>query len=332
MKNKNWTSRAPGNLFLLGEHSVVYNRKALLTSIGKYTKAEANERNDEKIHVKSKGYGEIDTTLKELEKIEYEDHEDYENEMDPIKDLLRKYKQEKGLKTGLNIEISSDIPKESGGMSSSTAVLSSVLKILNKVNEENMMGKEYFKFLLPIQVKIHGGAASGSEIMSSTLGGYNTVRKTDEGVKYENISPEKLHIVIGDTGIEAKTSETVSYVKRGWENHEEPYEEAFDEIEKLVEEGERAIERRNKEKLGKSMNKNQEKLRILGVSHPKLESLISASLNAGALGAKLSGGGKGGIMIALTEEKNQEDVAKAIERKRGRTITTEIGVRGAKTY
>lgn len=328
MKNNAKGAKAPGNLFLLGEHSVVYNKKALLTSIGKYTESKGKAREDNKIKINSEDYGEIDSTLQEIKELDFKSHKDYKDEIDPLRDLLSKYQKEKWINSGLEIDISSDIPKESGGMSSSTAVLSSILRLLNKLHGEEMTGDKYFDFLLPLQVKIHGGAASGSEIMSSSLGGYNVVRKTGKGVEYSNIEPEKLHIVIGDTEIEAKTSETVSYVKEGWKNHKESYEQVFSEIEHLVEESEKAIKNHDKRKLGELMNRNQEKLRILGVSHPKLESLISSSLEAGALGAKLSGGGKGGIMVALTEEDNQREVAEAIEDSGGRAITTEIGVKG----
>ncbi len=330
MKRKK--AKAPGNIFLLGEHSVVYGRKALIASIGKYTETKIEKRKDKKINIKSKGYGEKNLELEKIKKVEYNSPEDYTHELDPLIDLLSIYNEYKNLETGLQIKIDTEIPKESGGMSSSTAVTSSLLRTLNKVTDTEMNAEEYFKTIYPIQVRIHGGAASGSEIISSSLGGYNTVRKKEEkeiGIEYENKDPKPLQIVIGDTQIKSETSETVPYVKKGWEKHPESYNRIFNEIEELVEKGASSVEENKPEELGELMNKNQEKLKTLGVSHPKLERLIQTARENGAYGAKLSGGGKGGIMIALTSNEKQEGIARAIEKEGGKTIITKMGVNGS---
>jgi len=85
------------------------------------------------------------------------------------------------------------------------------------------------------------------------------------------------------------------------------------------------------EKGGGLMNKNQEHLREIEVSHPKLEKLIRSSLNAGALGAKLTGGGGGGIMIALCKNgADQSKIARAIAKSGGRPIITKLGANGVR--
>jgi len=97
----------------------------------------------------------------------------------------------------------------------------------------------------------------------------------------------------------------------------------------LVLEGEKAIRKNNIADLGDLMNTNHGLLaRDLGVSHPKLNKLVDVAIEAGAYGAKLSGGGKGGVMIALTDFENKENVSNAIRKAGGTPHTTKIGVEG----
>ena len=74
------------------------------------------------------------------------------------------------------------------------------------------------------------------------------------------------------------------------------------------------------------MNENQSILRQMGVSSPELETLVEAALSAGALGAKLSGAGRGGSMIALVAPEVSAEVTQALLRAGAvGTIVTEIG-------
>jgi mevalonate kinase len=60
------------------------------------------------------------------------------------------------------------------------------------------------------------------------------------------------------------------------------------------------------------MNANHTLLSQLGVSSPQLNMLVEAAHRTGALGGKLSGGGRGGCMIALVEEETRDDVRRAL--------------------
>lgn len=326
---------APGNVFLFGEHSVVYERPALLASIDRRTYVSGEKRDNGKVVVHSEGYGDIASDLEDIKNRMYRSSGDYKDEMDPIRDLVGYFHQNiNPMDTGFEAEIRSDIPKESGGQSSSTAVLAATLKFLSDLYNAVVKKEEYFPRLYPFQVKIHGGAASGSELTSSTFGGYNRVLKTpdsDAPVRFENLGNLELDLVIGDTGIEAKTGKTVSRVREYWNKNTEEYEGYFDEIADLVENAEEALAKEDLKYLGELMDENQEVLSDkLEVSHPKLEELVEAARDAGAYGAKLSGGGGGGIMVALCDEESKKDVKKAIEDAGGVASTTEIGVEGVR--
>ena len=131
--------------------------------------------------------------------------------------------------------------------------------------------------------------------------------------------------MIGDTGISAPTRESVGDVRKLWEADKAKWESAFDKVGSIVKEARAAIERGMTKELGKIMNENHTLLQEMTVSSPELDQLVSAARNAGALGAKLSGGGRGGNMIALIEDNRAQSIADAlISAGAKRTIITKI--------
>jgi len=119
-------------------------------------------------------------------------------------------------------------------------------------------------------------------------------------------------IVIGDTGISAPTKESVGDVRKLWEADKVRWESAFDKTAELSLTARRAIETGKWEALGELMNQNHALLQEMTVSSPELDQLVSAARTAGAMGAKLSGGGRGGNMIALVKPERAEEVASAL--------------------
>ncbi len=310
---------APGNIFLLGEHAVIYGRPGIVSAINLKTKCEIEKREDSIVSISSKGYGEFTGKINDLKS-----PEEYKERIDLIKDLVSTFYQKFKIKDGINLKIDSDIPRDSGGMSSSTAVLCSVLGAMNKTFPR-IDKKDFYDFLIPFQRKIHGGVASGVEFFSSIFGGYNKVLTNP--VKYKNLGELKLPILIVNTGVEAKTSETVPYVRSGWEQDKKSYEDVFNTIEQLVEDGEKAIKKEDLVKLGSLMLENHDLLaKELGVSHPKLNRIVRVAMGNGAYGAKLSGGGKGGVAIILVDKEKENRIIEKLDF--CKVYKTEIGVGG----
>ncbi len=120
-------------------------------------------------------------------------------------------------------------------------------------------------------------------------------------------------VIIGNTGVAGSTKVAVSDVRKGWEADRAQYEAWFDQIGAIAQQARSAIETGAIDQLGPLMDQNQELLRHIDVSGPELERLIAAAKGAGATGAKLVGGGRGGNMIALVNDHNVEAVTAALK-------------------
>jgi mevalonate kinase len=172
--------------------------------------------------------------------------------------------------------------------------------------------------------KLHHGTPSGID---------NTVIATGQPVYFVRGQPPQpfpigrpFWLVIADTGIRSPTKITVGDVRLAWQRQPARYEALFDRIGAVAEAARAAICAKQTEALGPLMNENHALLQELGVSCAELDALVAAAHAAGALGAKLSGGGRGGNMITLVTEATASTVANAL-RSAGavRVIVTAVG-------
>jgi mevalonate kinase len=132
-------------------------------------------------------------------------------------------------------------------------------------------------------------------------------------------------IVIADTGVSALTKESVGDVHELWEADKTGWEKVFDEIGKIARLARKRIENGEWVALGPLMDENHALLQQLTISSPELDRLVKAARRCGALGAKLSGGGRGGNMIALVKKEDAPAVAEALMMAGAkRTIVTQI--------
>jgi mevalonate kinase len=132
-------------------------------------------------------------------------------------------------------------------------------------------------------------------------------------------------IVIADTGRPASTKAMVGKVRAGWKKDQDYFNRIFSEIGNIVLQARSIIESGNPNHLGPLMVANHELLKHLDVSSPELDHLVDTALKSGALGAKLSGGGGGGNLIALVNEDTYLNVTEALYQEGAvRVIHTEI--------
>lgn len=133
-------------------------------------------------------------------------------------------------------------------------------------------------------------------------------------------------LVLADSGRPSPTRQMVEGVRNRWEADRGGYERHFDAIGELVERAGPAIESGEVDALGPLMDENQRVLERIGVSTTELEALIGAAREAGAQGAKLSGAGGGGLVLALVDSAAAPAVERGLKEAGAvRTFVTEIG-------
>jgi len=119
-------------------------------------------------------------------------------------------------------------------------------------------------------------------------------------------------LLIADTGVRSSTKVAIERVRRAWERNRARFDALFDQVSDIVIEAREAITCGNIAALGPLMDENHDLLVEMGVSSPKLDDLVETARFAGALGAKLSGAGRGGCIIVLAEDDLRAEVADAL--------------------
>ncbi len=177
------------------------------------------------------------------------------------------------------------------------------------------------------------GNPSGVDDTASTYGGFLWFKKGDPRPHVEKIDvPGPLYIVMGNSGTVANTKKAVALVREGKENNPEKFNPIFKRAEELVSEAREALEKYDLERVGELMNENHSLLRDMGLSTDVLEKMVSTAIQNGALGAKITGGGLGGYMVALVrdeeEQKRVENALLDLQKETGAKITTLSSVLG----
>ena len=304
-------SFAPGKIILFGEHAVVYNRPALAVPVDQVqVDVEVLDSDQPGVWI----HAPVIDLQAELSTLP-PNH--------PIAAVILTVFQRFGISTfpNINVKIDSTIPV-AAGLGSGAAVSVALVRALAGFLDQAISNHDVNSLVFETE-KLHHGTPSG---IDNTVITYNMPVYYLKGKPIETFKPGKpFTIVIGDTGVPAPTKESVGDVRRLWLRDSNRFETIFNEIAQISTMARHFIESGRPELLGELMNQNHEFLRQMTVSSPELDVLVYAARKAGALGAKLSGGGRGGNMIALVEQAESESVA-AVLMSAGakRTIITEI--------
>jgi len=171
------------------------------------------------------------------------------------------------------------------------------------------------------------GLPSGVDNTASTYGGILLYQVRNKQKDFEKIRTRKpIEVVLGNSGITADTSLLRVMTEKQRKSNPKLFWSRLKIISEEVHEVKEGLEAGDFGKVGKLMTENHKILVEMGLSHEKLISLCNVALEKGALGAKLTGGGSGGYMIALTPGQGlQEAVASAIEKQGYGIIRATIG-------
>jgi len=202
------------------------------------------------------------------------------------------------------------------GVGASAAQCTSLARALNDAFNLNLDDEEINKAAYEGEKAYHG-TPSGIDNTASTYGGLIWFEKNLEGgdnTMDRLKSPIKMPLVIANSGITASTTEVVDDVRRLKEENKEKFEKIFNDYNNLAIKGKAALLKGDIKTVADLMNQNHKLLQEITVSGDINDKLVDLAINNGALGAKMTGTGRGGLVIAITEnEEVQELIMKAVK-------------------
>ena len=305
------SASAPGKLILCGEHAVVYCRPAIalpLNDICAYAE----------IHRGRPGSGPSINAI-DLDREWYVDATTTE----PLGELIYTTMRHLDIiPREMTITLSSDVPI-TAGLGSGAAIATALVRAVLAAHPGTTLTTDQVSALVYQSEQRYHGTPSG---IDNTVIAYEQpvwfLRQTAPASEGESAPQATLEpvaigapftLIIGDTGVRSKTSRPVGDVRQRWQSDPTHYEALFDQVGDVVTRIRTALAAGDLATLGSLLNDNQTLLEAIGVSSPELEHLIAAARTAGALGAKLSGAGWGGVMIALDYDDNRRSVAQALK-------------------
>jgi mevalonate kinase len=193
--------------------------------------------------------------------------------------------------------LTSDIPVASG-LGSGAAVSTAIVRVLASAAGRELPPAEISNIVYEVE-RIYHGTPSG---VDNTVIAFERPIFFRRGRKTDLLTVGgPIHLLIADSGVRSRTRDTVGGVRERREADPVRYDGFFQQIGGLVEEGRGYLETGQAPPLGKAMNQCHELLRAIEVTTPALDRLVDSARKAGAYGAKVSGAGLGGNIVALAD-------------------------------
>lgn len=303
---------SPGKIILFGEHAVVYGQPAIAAPLSA-VRASAS------VSAGATGGGPVINAVNLKMRITALD-DAHQALIKAVYLALAEANQPEN--SEIEITLDSDIPIASG-LGSGAAIAASTIKAILSYYNHPITTARLSELVYKVEA-LHHGTPSG---IDNTVICYEKPVFFIRGQQPETFrTAAPFEIVIADTGIPSPTRVTVGRVREHWKKDKTRSEALFRQIGQICLDAYKHILEGATEALGPLMDDNQTLLEAIDVSSPELEHLISIARKAGALGAKLSGGGGGGNLIALVENGAGQTVAARLRAGGAvRTLITTIG-------
>jgi mevalonate kinase len=316
---------APGKAILFGEHSVVYRGPAIVLAIDRRAKVVAQEREDDSIFFDSLDLG-FSGYFREEKYIPVHGEVWRGKRLQAFFVAVKKTMEHLGVKSGLTLTIRSEIPI-AAGLGSSAAVCVATVAAVGGLLSVGLTQEEICKLAYEGEKVVHG-TPSGVDNNISTYGGILKYEKSRDLERFE--VDDMPSFVIGDSRRKRSTGRLVGKVKMLREREPELVDKLIDSIATTSESGLKALMDRDFYRLGDLMNINHGLLSALGVSISKLDRMVHSSRGAGAYGAKLTGAGGGGCMLALGDKEDTRKIQNAIKKSGGVPYVVNVTYDGVK--
>ena len=283
-------AKAPGKIILFGEHFVVHGNRAILGAIDKYATVTSEKTNTENILISS--------SLGQTSIQKEQDVDKVEKKFRPFFYIAKQVILKNNFDKGISIKIESDIPIGAGLGSSSACCVAATASILNLFDKSDE--KEILELSIQAEKTIFTNS-SGADCTVSVHGGIIEYQKK-EGFSKIDIENELNFLIIDSEQVHA-TDKVVEQVKKFKDENSNIFSELCSEEERLITKALNSMKNNDLETIGKCMAQNQMYLEQIGVSNDTLLS-ITKEIEKITFGAKITGAGDGGCIIALTEKDN----------------------------
>ncbi len=277
------SASAAGKLILFGEHAVVYGRHALALPIPGAVKASVAAID-----------GQSELIIPEWGLRIGVDHSSRDGAVAALNLILEKMNL---ADAGFTVTVSSILPRGMG-LGSSAAIAIAIIRALARHQRLDLTDHDVNAIAFECEKLAHG-TPSGIDNSVCCYGKPMLFRNTESLSLKEVQTEARLPIVIGFSGAPGSTLEQVAGVRRRRDRNQQRYDAIFDQIDALSIDGAHALANRQYGELGTMMNVCHGLLNALQVSTPDLENMVDIARRAGATGAKLTGAGGGGSIVAL---------------------------------
>ena len=286
---------APGKILLIGEHSVVYGHPAIAIPLRSVTaRAEVEFTHNGAIEVVAPKLGERASST-----------DSSTSRLGPLVRLAAEVMELFGEPAqGVRIGLSSTIPVGCG-MGSSAAAAVAVVRGICRALDRRLDAEQEAELALEAEKGFHGNPSGVDPAVVARNEPIYFVR--GKPIQTIAVGPSVFRFLIADTGISSPTIKVVQEIRDAWERDRARYDSMFWELGSMTTVAREVIRTGAPEELAMCMNRAHRVLQSLGVSCTELDTLVETAIENGALGAKLSGAGRGGVIIALMGESTDED-------------------------
>ncbi len=320
---------APGKVTLFGEHAIVYGYPAIVTAIGRRVWVTAESRSDDAVVIAALDLRVpgVVVTYRGSEVIIGTDYGKTLSAVAYLRKAIEVTSDYLGARGGVNLTVRSEMPV-GAGLGTSAAVSVATIAAYSKTLGYELGKDEIARLGWEVEKAVQG-IASPMDTSIASFGG--TIKIWKEGSEFVrkrlSVSIEEP-LIIGYVERQHTTAEMVKAVKNLKERYGELIELIMRAIGRLTEEAESALLQGDVLKVGTLMNVNHGLLEALNVSTMRLNQIVYAARAAGALGAKLTGAGGGGAVIALANKDDAERVELAVKLHSSMSLKTTFGAPG----
>jgi mevalonate kinase len=319
---------APAKVILFGEHFVVYGGPAILAAINKRISVDVHilTHCEDRIVIRS-DIGVIGEYWHNGEFNTLEGGRKAKSILDPLYEAIKQVLLIRNKKNvGIEVSISSKVPPGIGLGSSAASCVATVAAV-DSLFRKNTHRHQICELAVGAERQIHK-KTSGADCYVSTFGG--VMYYCGQSKNFKSLeTKDSLSLVVASTGIKHYTSDLVLSVKRFKDRNKMLFENLAKEASDICSQAKTALGSGNCDKIGELMNENQAILKQLGVSHHKAQNIIDICRKAGALGAKITGAGGGGAVIALAPGRAESsEIAHQIKTAGYQSFEVEIDYKG----